>query len=329
MPFRWNVQPYRFLTELRDQYTQAVTTATRGKSEQMAKEAKQWMKDNAPWRDRSEEERAYLISKGRLAANAPHAREGLNVFVVSSTNQINPAFADLMAQAKNQDAMTLDEINAVSLRKREAARSREILMKEQGDVAGARALRRATKKQKQYKKQSRVPAGRSAVRALERKKQGFYSPLVDVKFTHDRDLKYTIWLEVANQGRFSIIDRALEYWRPKFMTEIKRIANLNQYRDSLLSAPAVPDQEAEFQRHVAAQTLDRSFEGKGPYEPWNKATMQRRQSRRKYYDPEAVREQRAASREYASRRGMKRTLNQAPAQTFGINVTNTRSSRNK
>ena len=50
--------------------------------------------------------------------------------------------------------------------------------------------------------------------------------LAELTFSHGEDVPYAIWLEVANQGRFGIISKSVDYWGPKLMQDVTRIVNL-------------------------------------------------------------------------------------------------------
>lgn len=50
--------------------------------------------------------------------------------------------------------------------------------------------------------------------------------LAELIFSHDESLDYTVWLEIANAGRFAIIAPAIDYWGPKLMMDVQRIVNL-------------------------------------------------------------------------------------------------------
>lgn len=51
-------------------------------------------------------------------------------------------------------------------------------------------------------------------------------PLGTIIIAHDQTLDYVIWLEIANQGRFSIIRPALDYWAPKTREVLQNMVNL-------------------------------------------------------------------------------------------------------
>jgi hypothetical protein len=51
-------------------------------------------------------------------------------------------------------------------------------------------------------------------------------PIGTIVISHDPLLDYTIWLEIANQGRYSIIRPALDYWAPKTKASLQSLVNL-------------------------------------------------------------------------------------------------------
>lgn len=50
--------------------------------------------------------------------------------------------------------------------------------------------------------------------------------LAELVFSHDPSLDYTVWLEIANGGKYSIIAAAIDYFGPLFMRDLQRIMNL-------------------------------------------------------------------------------------------------------
>lgn len=275
---------------------------TRNKSAQMAKDATAWMRSNAPWQDITQ-----------------RARKGLRAFVIPADSMQSDTFKDEMARARNADDMLMDELNTVIRQHRQAAYLKVVNLRHQGKMAEAKQFRKKVRKQKQYRTRSRVPVGKSMVSKLNRKKAGFLTPLVDVKFTHNARLPNVVWLEIAHGGRYGIISKAIEYWSPKFMTEVKRIANLKQYRDQLvLGEVSTQTAEEAFERHVAAQTLDRSFDDRSPYQPWSRERRIRRKVRRGYYNSEDAKEARLGNRKYNTQdKGLRKQVIQTP-ETMNI-----------
>lgn len=281
MPFQWNVQPYQFLQELRAEYTTTTMVVARGAAEQVAAEATQWMKDNAPWTDRTGQ-----------------ARAGLQAFVRANRDE-SATYSALESEARNKDALLLDELNAIIRERRERARTRVVTLKTIGNVAGARQLQKNIRNQRQYRNLRTVPVGRSAVRALQTQWRGTRAPLVDVVFRHRPGLRYAIWLEIANQGRYAIISRAIDYWGPRIMNRIRSLHNLVQYRDKIsLSDIQTPQglNETAAQR-FEAYVADKRRWGE-PYTPWGQESKSRRKKRKRYYNPEEARERRAQNKQY-------------------------------
>lgn len=120
MAFKWDVAPNQTLPQMTEAYTKTIFLSGRRVADARAKEAEQWMKDNAPWTDRSGD-----------------ARAGLNVKVLESPGV-----------------------------------------------------------------------------------------LAELVFSHDPDLPRTLWLEIANSGKYAIIAPAIDYWGPILMRDIQRIINL-------------------------------------------------------------------------------------------------------
>lgn len=60
MSFRWEVPPDLAFPQLVERYTRTIITTGRRVAQSRANEAEQWMKDNAPWQDRTGAARAGL-----------------------------------------------------------------------------------------------------------------------------------------------------------------------------------------------------------------------------------------------------------------------------
>lgn len=60
MPFKWDVAPNQAFPALVDAYTKTIFLSGRRVADSRAKEGEQWMKDNAPWQDRTGDARAGL-----------------------------------------------------------------------------------------------------------------------------------------------------------------------------------------------------------------------------------------------------------------------------
>ncbi len=50
--------------------------------------------------------------------------------------------------------------------------------------------------------------------------------LAELTFAHGENVPHGIWLEIANQGRFGIISKSVDYWGPRLMQDVTRIVNL-------------------------------------------------------------------------------------------------------
>lgn len=196
MPFVWNVHPYEFLYQAREAYTQAVVKATRGSAEAIAKEATVWMKENAPWTDRPD--RPADVENDIPAFRGGAARRGLRAYVV-----------------KNKDEEIANEVGRTQAKR--------------ADVKGLANINQVRKSVGQMR-MNKLPKNMSASTAFEKKLRSTRTALVDFRFTHNQKLRYPIYLEIANGGRYSIIAPALAYWTPIIMARIKSLANLVQYR---------------------------------------------------------------------------------------------------
>lgn len=311
----WNVQPYRFVDELTLVYTRTVFQATRNKSEAMAAEAKKWMKQNAPWTDRPDGPGS---RRAREGIQTPHARAGLTAFVVGDKEEDAREEA-LMAVARNEDALLLDQRNLQAKGRKEAAEKRVKILRASDEKQKSRRLQRNIKRQKQYRRRQSLPKSLSAVEAAKKAWKGQRAPLVDIVFSYDRDVHYSVWLELANGGRYSIIGRAVQHWAPKFMTEIKRIANLKQYRDKL-SIRVNPTPEEAFEEFAHQESV---FKGR-PYKPWSAEIQAERARRRPQYNADEARARREANLAYEEVKGNKRRLGDVQAEHMSINIRRSR-----
>lgn len=120
MGFQWDVEPDLAFPQLVERYTNTIFLSGRRVADQRAADAERWMKQNAPWQDRT-----------------GAARAGLHTQVLESPGV-----------------------------------------------------------------------------------------LAEIVFSHDPNLDYPIWLEIANGGRYAIIAPAIDYWGAIFMRDIQRIVNL-------------------------------------------------------------------------------------------------------
>lgn len=160
-----------------------------------AEDATQWMRENAPWNDRTEQERA----KRGLPPH-PNARESLRAYVVESGSDAeNKQFrADVRAANKaNERALN--------------------------------ALNRQRGKQGLGQRKTLPSANRTAVPQKSR------FPVAEVRFEHGdrRRVPYAIWLEIAHGGRYSILAPAVTYWGNVMMKDIQNIMNLPNFSATL------------------------------------------------------------------------------------------------
>lgn len=250
MPLVWDVQPYRWLYEMRAVYTQTVIQATRNTSERFVAEATEWMKENASWTDRTE-----------------RARKGLKAYVVGGKSQ-SKEDAGLLSSARREDRQSLSRMNQERKARMEMDRIQQ----------GAKFKPEL----KRYQPRSKLPKSRSAEVAFQ-KEQARRFPLVEIRFQHNMRLTYALWLEVANQQRFSIIGPAMAHFTPKFMLEIKRIANLKQYRESNLVLSNTTSASEEYERHFERTSREYEIEGRAPYQSWNDYKRSEKQRRQPEY----------------------------------------------
>lgn len=280
MPFQWSVQPYRWLYELREEYTRSVTLASRTKAYEYAEKAEEWMKQNAPWKDRTMGERM------RAGADyLPGARAGLRVRV--DNKQEENEYKTGMAAAIKEDKQQLKKLNATRERQRNILASYQRGRQEEGLITRAAYEREISKYDKTFARLKSLPKNQSAVVAFEKATRSNRLPVVYLKFSHHPRVTYAVWLEIANGGRYAIVGPATEYWGNKFMNEIRSLVNLKQYRDRVVLGEvtsASQDSAERFAAHVERETAS-----KGSYQPWSDDLKAERKRRRKYYDPEKSR----------------------------------------
>lgn len=333
----WDTQPYRFKEELEARYTSAVLSATQRRAETIAAEGTAWMRQHAPWQDQTTD-----------------ARKGLRAKVIKNKEDAQ-LYASLMSEARNQDAELKDILDRERLRRKEVAKARlalyeggtyvatkiDIKLVRKGgkihrygkilekkfvppDPRKASRLRYNLKRQKQYKRVHTVPKGRSAVHQLETQWRGIRSPIVQVLFTHNTRLTYAIWLEIANQGRYAIISRAVNYWGKKMFAEIEQIARLKQYRDRINLGPERKTAGEEFFEYADRRTAQTGRE----YEAWSPTKRRERKERRENYDPEESKAAREATKAYRQVAGTDvRQYKEPEVQRMTVTTYNRRSGR--
>lgn len=282
--FKWDVQPYRWLYELRDAYTRGVAFTTKKGAEEMAAEATAWMKSNAPWKDDTGVARDSLLA---------FVEEGPQMATVMAPDPVG------FAKAKSMDAQLLSQLNterqAEALSRSMATAERTI---EKFNLSGeeAREMRERVRGTRVIPMAS-VPAEHSHVAAFRRAEasrasqaQAQSSFLVKIIFTYNlsqEDYPYIIWLEIANGGRFSILGPAYAYWSKKWLIRLKRIANLKNFQGTF-DVPSAPEMLTNaagvFARHAEQGRRDASGNLKSDlaYEPFSSAVHREKQYGRKY-----------------------------------------------
>lgn len=180
-----------FLYDLRENYTQFVMATGSRVAEARAREATQWMRENAPWKDRTVEERVKARTPDPYG---PNARQSLIAYV--------------------GEAGTAEERRMHGIDVRTAQRA---------DKRALGALNRARKKAGQVALASLPKNMRTAITPLPAR-----GPIAEVHFEHGdrRRIPYAIWLEIAHGGKYSILAPAVSYWGAKMMSDIQRIINL-------------------------------------------------------------------------------------------------------
>lgn len=308
----WNVQPYQRISELQEEYTRGVFLATNKKAEEMAAQVTVWMKTTAPWTDRTEKARKGLtafVDRTEKSTDISQEEEGMadakakDEVTLQNLNQgrrdLKDHYERLRLAWSNADAVQQLEEKVAAANKRTGSaplmagmdalerQYDEHAASDRRSHARARELERKLKTQKRFKRLSRVPKGQSAVTAFKKELAGMKVPLFTVRFQHNRDVTYAIWLEIAHEGRFNIIARTVDHWSSKFMAEVKRIANLKQYRDRIvLGAASTPEQR--FADNAAAYEKDRGE----PYRPWTRERQRARVVANRRYNPEEEKKRR-------------------------------------
>lgn len=247
--FRWQVDPYRTISELQDNYTEFMVFAWRKDVEEIAPAAEAWMKANAPWTDRTPTEKKKDRSK---YAQTHHARAGLKVRIIYDRGD-ELRYQEGMIEAARHDTRLLRQLNK-ELRNQEAMQrealntqyaevERRKLMDERNrrertqdtSLVGLKNRSIATTNRGKSKEYKMVPEHLSAVSAFKKGFEKTRVPIATLHFHGDNELSYFIWLEVGMGGRYSIIGPALAYWGNFVTTKLKRNANLRQYRDGIIS----------------------------------------------------------------------------------------------
>ena len=152
------------------------------------------MKQNAPWEDRTPAERA-AAGQGNLKG----ARHHLNVTV---------------NRHKAEDV------------KMAAARHRMADLRDAENLAYHNKMREAEGKVPW----SRLPLAKREPRDFALKKKS----IVTIRASHGarNQVPYAIWLELGNNGRYSIIGPTIDYWGPKFFRSIQILINRGLVEDT-------------------------------------------------------------------------------------------------
>lgn len=284
MSFQWNVQPYRWLYQLREEYVSAMFVAGAKKGRQQAIEAEAWMKANAPWQDRTDEERFKAGVSYPLGARA-----GLRAYVTEDDG--SKEHMEALAELQSNNAYEAKKVVSANrtAEKNIAKAARELRSRiRSGEIPRSKEPIGMSRIYEKYRFQE-VPDITPTFNAMNREFRSNRIPLVSIKFSHHEKVLYGIWLEIAKGGRYGIISRAVEHWGRKFMNEVTALSNLKQYRDRIIRE-GNPDDSQRFDMVAAAETLAKGRE----YKPWNRATMTpERARRRKYYDYDEYLEKKA------------------------------------
>jgi hypothetical protein len=280
MPFQWSVEPYRWLYELREEYTRSVTLASRSKAYEYAEKAEAWMKQNAPWKDRTLGER---MRKG--VDYLPGARAGLRVRV--DNKQEESEYKTGMAAAIKEDKRQLKILNATSERQRNILASYDKERLTQGLITQGQYQANIAKYDRTFARRDALPKNKSAVVAFEKATRSNRLPVVYLKFSHHPRVTYAVWLEIAKGGRYAIVGPATEYWGQKFLNEINSLVQLKQYRDRIVLGEITSAQQDSAERFAAHQ--ERMIAKHGSYTPWSDDLKAEKKRRGKYYNPEKSR----------------------------------------
>lgn len=279
MPVVWNVQPYRLLSELRQEYTQFTLATSRTEAEKLAGEAQEWMRENAPWKDRTQEER----DKARSRKGFPSARSQLRVRVLYDAQE-QAAYKAGFSQAARQDSQTIERVNREMY-----SRALQNLVTEKGALGVPRTQTQRKAFVKQYEGQtiSRLPKSQSAMHAFQQQWRKTRIPFVELRFEHGREdvIPYGIWLEIAHQGRYNIIKRSLDHWGPILMRRLQPLVNLKQFKGrgvaetySRQRTNMAMSQEDKFANFVRKYE---DFEGR-TYKPFTREVREKKAAGRAY-----------------------------------------------
>jgi hypothetical protein len=137
----------------------------------------------------------------------------------------------MVSQAKKEDTKLLAKLN----REREQGRAgeREAFRQraaERGiDVGGGGSSARTPSQLKQLQL-TKVPDHLSNVLRAEKEFEKTRYPIVEIWFHYSRTVeeRWAIYLETANGGRYSIIDKTLNYWGNRYLGRLRSFLALRQ-----------------------------------------------------------------------------------------------------
>lgn len=251
MALEWNVQPYQRLSEMRDAYTQVLLAGTTSMIEQLAPEIEQWMKDNKTWTDRSY-----------------RARDSLEARVESDVSGAQ-AYKSGLAEANRRDNALLQELNR-GRRQGIVYETETYVSPRTGEKITSIAKNQATRTpgQSALVPLKRVPKAQSHVAMF---KASFKTEKLLIGNIHlsygDRPPHYALWLEVANQGRYSIITRARDHWGETLRKRLQRVANLVQFQKYNITFGEEVSPEAQFREFIAKNFGGQLAEPYYPHDP--------------------------------------------------------------
>jgi hypothetical protein len=73
--------------------------------------------------------------------------------------------------------------------------------------------------------QDRTGDARSGLNAIVK---DYEFVIAEITIGYDAETDYSIWLELANGGKYAIISRTIDMWGPRLMADMQRIANLGR-----------------------------------------------------------------------------------------------------
>lgn len=295
--YKWQVQPYRWLAELRANYLHAVCTASKYDAYREAEAATIWMKENAPWKDKTGTARKSLeawVEEGKQQAEA----EGI-------------AAKDLQeAQRKDRELLQyLNETAAANLIENETAKIERLLARGKISEEEASEMRFNIRDAKPitYLKVSAEDSYVTALFAKQNQPQR-KTFLFQVHFHYNLNPKiyrYILWLEIANGGRYSIIGPAYNYWSRRFIGKLKSLSNLKPLQGQFTTPElplAVTSPSEAFAQYVPQATKGRKFAGtKSPYSPFDLGIKEERAYRKRYRHEKAEEARTGVKRKRTSR----------------------------